>query len=109
MKPESRDRRDRVLRYPDLAARLTQPPLNYRRPEDWQGWIPPEALEVEACRHCREDPGQWGCRRPQHTARINNSVRRTELVAIVAEADRRAETEAGSTSARLEDPATCSS
>jgi|SRR5215471_1980382 len=34
-------RRERVLRYPDLAARLTEPPLNYARPEQWNGFVPP--------------------------------------------------------------------
>jgi hypothetical protein len=89
---ESTARRARVLSYPDLARRLTEPPLNYRRPEDWTGWIPPHALETSACDHCQADPGKGGCRRPGHTARINNSVRRAALVDIAAEALRRAHT-----------------
>lgn len=89
MRPESAARRARVLRYPDLARKLTEPPLNYRRAEDWAGWVPPAALEVEACPACRTDPGKWGCKGPMHTARANNSARRTALVEIAAEALRR--------------------
>lgn len=106
MSRESEDRKARVLRYPDLARRLTQPPLNYQRPEDWTGWVPPHALEVDACDHCREDPGKGGCKRPGHTARINDSIRRAALVDICAEALRRAtsETATGPPSAGQEGP-----
>lgn len=89
---ESAQRRARVLSYPDLARRLTEPPLDFRRPEDWNGWIPPHALETDACDRCRADPGKGGCRRRGHTARINTSVRRAALVEISAEALRRAHT-----------------
>lgn len=34
--------RERVLRYPDLAERLTKPPLNYANPRQWSGFIPPD-------------------------------------------------------------------
>lgn len=34
--------RDSVLRYPDLAARLCDPPLDYERPQQWNGYVPPE-------------------------------------------------------------------
>lgn len=91
MGAESAERRARVLRYPDLATRLTQPPLLFRRPEDWTGWVPPAALEVEACPACRDDPGKWGCNRPGHTRRLNDSARRAALVEIAAEALRREE------------------
>ncbi len=37
-----RPNRDAVLSYPDLAARLTEPPLDYPKPEQWTGFIPPE-------------------------------------------------------------------
>lgn len=87
--PESAARRDLVLRHPDIARRLTEPPIGYRRPEDWTGWIPPAALESEACQHCRTDPGKGGCRRPGHTARMNDSARRAALVDIHTQALRR--------------------
>lgn len=31
--------RDAVLRYPDLAQRLTQPPISYRTPAEWNGLV----------------------------------------------------------------------
>lgn len=34
-------RRSLVLRYPDLAAKLTEPPLRFTTPEHWNGYIPP--------------------------------------------------------------------
>jgi hypothetical protein len=34
-------RRARVLRHPDIAQRLLDPPLRYSRPEVWNGYIPP--------------------------------------------------------------------
>lgn len=37
--------RERILRYPDLAARLCEPPLNYKTPSQWTGFIPPEVCE----------------------------------------------------------------
>jgi hypothetical protein len=57
-------RRAAVLAHPDLAARLTQPPLSYSRPERWNGYIPP--------RLWREEP--------------NTSPQRAALVEIAAEA-----------------------
>lgn len=39
---EIADRRRRVLAHPDLAARLTERPLDYTKPEQWNGYIPPE-------------------------------------------------------------------
>jgi hypothetical protein len=36
------ERKALVLKYPDLAARLCNPPLNYKRPDQWSGAIPPE-------------------------------------------------------------------
>ncbi len=40
-------RRSAVLAHPDLAARLCQPPLNYKRPEQWNGYMPPETCDGE--------------------------------------------------------------
>jgi hypothetical protein len=37
-KVESEARRARVLADPDLARRLTLPPLRLSRPENWNGW-----------------------------------------------------------------------
>ena len=37
----NQERRAAVLRHPDLAARLTRPPLEYARPGHWTGYIPP--------------------------------------------------------------------
>jgi hypothetical protein len=37
--------RDRVLRHPDIAARLCDPPLRYSRPENWTGYVPPETWQ----------------------------------------------------------------
>lgn len=33
--------KERILRHPDLAARLCEPPLNYANPKQWNGYIPP--------------------------------------------------------------------
>lgn len=61
------DNRRGVLGYPDLARKLTEPPIGFERPEQWNGFVPPE---------------QW---REQH----NDSARREALVELVAEAARR--------------------
>lgn len=79
-------RRDRVLAYPDLARRLTEPPLRFADPSDWNGWIPPAMQPEEPC--------GYGCGRHHrcdgiHAARRNNSARRQALVEIAAEAWRR--------------------
>lgn len=34
-------RRAAVLRWPDLAARLTEPPISHATPDAWTGYIPP--------------------------------------------------------------------
>lgn len=60
-------RRALVLRHPDLAERLTQQPLNFTRPEHWNGAIPPETW--------REMP--------------NDSPLRPALLQLVAEAEAR--------------------
>jgi len=59
--------RDRVLRYPDLAARLCKPPINFDRPTQWTGYVPPAFY------------GQ----------QINVSPRRDVLVDLIEEARRR--------------------
>lgn len=60
-------RRALVLRHPDLAQRLTEQPLNFTKPEHWNGAIPPETW--------REEP--------------NNSPLRPALLELIAEAEAR--------------------
>ncbi|MBX9392234.1 hypothetical protein K4749_01135 [Streptomyces sp. TRM72054] len=62
-------RRSTVLRYPDLAAKLTEPPIGHTTPEHWNGYIPPAT----------------DC-----TGAINTAACRPALLALVAEAERRA-------------------
>lgn len=71
-------RRARVLRYPDLAKRLTQPPLNIPTPEMWTGYVPPAR-------------GPWGGSDGFGDVKViaNNSPARAALVEISAEALRR--------------------
>lgn len=61
-------RRGLVLRYPDLAAKLTEPPIGHSAPEKWTGYIPPAT----------------DCTGAMNTARC-----RPALLALVAEAERR--------------------
>ena len=61
------NRRAAVLKHADLAARLTQPPLSYGRPDQWTGYIP---------------PAMWA-------GWPNDSRRRAVLVEVAAEAWRR--------------------
>lgn len=68
-KPNSLNRKALVMAYPDLVAKLTQPPIGFRRPEEWSGWIPPEL----------DEDGQ-----------VNPSRRAAGLRALVEEAERRA-------------------
>jgi hypothetical protein len=56
-----------ILSQPDLAVRLTQPPLDYERAEQWNGFIPPEV---------------WA-------GQSNGSPRRDALVELVTEATAR--------------------
>lgn len=60
-------RRDRVLAHPDIAAKLTKPPLNYSKPEIWNGYIPPATTGALV------------------GARTNSSVVRKALIAICNE------------------------
>lgn len=71
-------RRERVLRYPDLAKRLTEPPLNIPTPEMWTGYVPPAR-------------GPWGGSDGFGDVKVvaNNSPARAVLVEISAEALRR--------------------
>jgi len=57
------ERRNRVLRHPEIAIRLTWPPLDYTLAENWNGYVPP----------LRDPDGQ-----------LNRSVNRTALMGILA-------------------------
>jgi hypothetical protein len=61
------ERRERVLGHPDLAARLTEEPIGYGRPEQWNGFVPPLV---------------WN-------GQFNDSPRRAALAEICAEALKR--------------------
>lgn len=58
-----------VLGHHDLAAKLTQPPLDYALADQWNGFVPPEL---------------WN-------GQVNDSPRRAALVELVDEALRRNE------------------
>lgn len=62
-------RRGLVLRHPDLAAKLTAQPLNYERPDQWTGYIPPSTTATGA---------------------LNTTPVRPALLALVHEAEKRA-------------------
>jgi hypothetical protein len=74
---ENKRRRALVLRYPELAARLCEPPIRHTTPEHWTGYIPP-AYDAPAL----------GGAEP-----INTSPARAALVALLAEAEARTATE----------------
>jgi hypothetical protein len=56
--------RELVLSHPDLAAKLCQPPLNFTKPTNWNGFVAPDLFNGER----------------------NDSPYRKALAAIVAEA-----------------------
>lgn len=68
---EVAERRARVLRHPDLAARLTRRPLEFTSPEKWNGFVPPKTVPTL---------DGW---------KPNDSAARAALVEICAEALRR--------------------
>jgi hypothetical protein len=86
-----RERRAAVLKYPDLAARLTQPPLSYSRPDRWNGWLPPYLINAWTGDEMLISPAGVPNRRGNRTEpeEVNSSPRREVLVAIAAEAWRR--------------------
>lgn len=49
--------RELVLAQPDLAAQLTRPPLGFKQPEQWNGYIPPYMTPAEKG-HIRNDSPQ---------------------------------------------------
>jgi hypothetical protein len=70
---ENKRRRALVLRYPELAARLTEPPIRHTTPEHWTGYVPP----------AHDAPGVGG------DLPLNTSPARAALTALVAEAEAR--------------------
>lgn len=70
---ENARRRALVLRHPDLAARLTEPPIRHTTPEHWTGYVPP----------AHDAPGVGG------DLPLNTSPARAALAALVAEAEAR--------------------
>lgn len=68
------DRRRRiVLAHPDLAEQLTELPCKFASPQAWTGYIGPETTDID-----RRGDGDR-----------NTSPYRAQLVALVAEAERR--------------------
>lgn len=43
--------RARVLRHPEIAKRLCDPPLRYSHPEAWSGYVPPETWQGKTNNH----------------------------------------------------------
>jgi hypothetical protein len=64
---ENARRRGLVIRHPDLAARLTEKPFRFSKPEFWTGFVP---------------PAHWG-------QSLNNDPTRPILLELIAEAERR--------------------
>lgn len=64
-----------VFAYPDIAARLCQPPLNFARPDHWRGYIPPAFMP----------PNEVGI------VKLNDSPNRVALLAILEAAAERAD------------------
>lgn len=60
--------REVVARHEDLSKRLTEPPLGYAQPSQWNGFVPPSTFSGQV------------------NGQINDSPRRAALVAIVDEA-----------------------
>lgn len=49
------ERRRAVLSHPDLAERLCEHPLSYKRPDQWTGYIPPEMWQGQPNRSPRRE------------------------------------------------------
>jgi hypothetical protein len=67
----NRDYKARVLAHPDIAARLTEPPMRYTRPDQWSGYIPPQWIAGAG-----DNPAE---------GRLNTSPYRAQLVDIMTE------------------------
>ena len=83
-------RRDRVLRHPDLAARLREPPLSFPDPGMWDGFVPPAECQDETPEAVHSTAGVPNAKgRRTGPREQNDSPRRLALVDICAEAMRR--------------------
>ncbi len=82
-------RRERVLGFPDLAARLTEKPLNYPQPGMWSGYVPPheDAYAIPEPLHANGHPNARN--KMTEPSGVNDTKRRAALVDICAEAMRR--------------------
>ena len=67
------EQRRLILAYPDLAAQLCAPPLCFKRPEQWTGYIPPT----------------FDRERPDGTVPQNDSPIRAALMALLEQAAER--------------------
>lgn len=70
---QSAEQRKLILAYPDIAARLCDPPLGYKQPGDWTGYIPPAY-----------DPEDW-----KGVIPLNDSPRRAALMELLEAAAER--------------------
>ena len=66
-----------VLRFPDIAKRLCEPPYSASNPANWTGYI----------------PGPFGAENHRGVVQLNNSPVRAQLLALVTEAAERADNE----------------
>lgn len=73
---QTADQHKLITRYPDIRAKLCDPPLDYAKPEQWHGYIPP-AYDAE---------------RVDGVVPLNDSPRRA---ALLEEAAERADAETG--------------
>lgn len=71
-------RRELVFRFPDIAAKLTEPPLELKNPQQWSGFI----------------PGSFDPEDARGIVRLNVGGIRHQLLAILSEAAHRADGEA---------------
>lgn len=70
---DSAEQRRMILEFPDLAAKLCQPPLGYKQPEQWTGYIPP----------------RWDATSEDNVVKPNDSPRRAALLALLEQAAER--------------------
>ena len=83
-----RERRSAILKYPRLAAALTRPPLNYHKPSQWNGWIPPVLTGRWSGEDILRSPSGRGNQLGNRGRgeMVNDSPRRDALIILVREA-----------------------
>lgn len=81
----NQSRRARVLKYADLARRLCEPPLSYKFPEQWNGFVPPAELQDEIPEVLHSSAPNVA-HKMTGTRKRNNAPQRAALVDICAEA-----------------------